>query len=202
MSAPVLWVRGHEERHDAIGTKTFGFWLYMMSDALIFAGLFAAYGVLDHRVNAAGGPFGRALMHPVTAFWETVLLFASVLASGFAMAGAKGRSRMLVLLALALAGGLGVVFLCLEARDFLDLARQGAGFDRSAYLAMFWLLVAVHGVHILFGLIWMGVVMVQVAFMGFTQPVVTRLLTLRLFWQFQASVWVCVFVFVYLQGAM
>lgn len=197
---PVLWLPGGEE-HDPIANKTFGFWLYMMSDALIFAALFAAYGVLDHRFNAAGGATARQVAHPVDAFWQTLAVFASVFAYSLAMVKLKAGSRLGVLLGLGAAALLGLVFIGLEIADFASLIGQGITPERSGFLSMFFVLVAVHGLHMLFGLLWIAVMMAQVALKGFTTEVVTRLLTLRLFWTFQASIWVCVFVFVYLRGA-
>lgn len=201
-SQPTLWVTGPEPEHDIVSTKTYGFWLYMMSDALIFAGLFAAYGVLNHKFNAAGGPDARDVVHPVAAFWQTIVLFASVLATSVSVACMKTGSRSLVLLGLLVAGALGIGFLGLELHDFATLIAQGATPERSGYLSMFFLIIAAHGLHIAFGLLWLGVMIVQVAWFGFTTAVVTRLLTMQMFWQFQAAIWVCMFVFVYLQGTM
>lgn len=198
---PALWVRGMPPAHDDIGTTTYGFWLYMMSDALIFAGLFASYGVLDHVWNAAGGPTARDVVHPLLAFGETAVLFGAVLSTGIAMAGMKARSRSRAVLGLLIAAALGAAFVALELRELIGLIIAGATPERSGFLSMFFLLVATHGLHIVFGLLWMAVMIVQVMRFGFTTPVVTRLLNLQVFWQFQAAIWVCVFVFVYLQGA-
>ena len=197
-----LWVRGEPPAHDTIGTQTYGFWLYMMSDALIFAALFASYGVLDHVWNAAGGPTAHDIVHPVEAFWQTILLFGAVLSGSLAMAGMKRRSRKAAAGFLVVAALLGTAFVALELRDLITLVIAGDTPERSGYLSMFFLLVATHGLHIVFGLLWMGVMIVQVLAFGFTAPVVTRLLNMQMFWQFQAAIWVCVFVFVYLQGAM
>lgn len=199
---PVLWVRSEPPAHDNIGMQTYGFWLYMMSDALIFAALFASYGVLDHAWNAAGGPMPAQVVHPLGAFWQTVVLFAAVLSSSVALAGMKLRSRSVALFGLLVAATLGTAFIALELRDLVTLVLAGATPERSGFLSMFFLIVATHGLHIVFGLIWMAVMIVQVALFGFTEAVVTRLLNMQVFWQFQAAIWVCVFAFVYLQGAM
>ena len=113
----------------------------------------------------------------------------------------KAGSRSGVVLGLGVAALMGVVFVGLEIADFAGLIANGMTPERSGFLSMFFVLVATHGLHMLFGLLWMAVMMVQVALKGFTTEVVTRLLNLRLFWTFQASIWVCVFVFVYLRGA-
>ena len=196
----VLWQ--HEpEAHDDIATRTFGFWLYMMSDALIFAGLFASYGVLDHSFNTAGGPGPRQIVHPLEGFWQTLAVMTSVFAYSLASVAMKMRSRPGVILYITIALVLGLVFLGLELGDFARLIAEGAGPDRSGFLSIFFVLIATHGLHMAFGILWMLVMIVQVARAGFTSNIVARLLNLRMFWQFQASVWVCVYVFVYLRGA-
>ena len=196
----VLWQ--HEpEPHDDISARTFGFWLYMMSDALVFAALFAAYAVLDHPVNAAGGPGAHQVVDPLDGFWQTLAVLSSVFAYSLATVAMKLRSRPGVILYIVISLLLACVFLSLEMSDFLFLAAHGAGPDRSGFLAAFFVLVATHGLHMVFGILWMLVMIVQVRRFGFTANVVARLLNLRLFWQFQASVWVCVYTFVYLRGA-
>jgi cytochrome o ubiquinol oxidase subunit 3 len=196
----VLW-QLEPEHHDDIASRTLGFWLYMMSDALIFAALFAAYGVLDHWYNQAGGPGARQIVHPVDGFWQTLAVMTSVFAYSLATVAMKLRSRPGVILYMAIALVLGLVFLGLELGDFARLIALGDGPDRSGFLSIFFVLIATHGLHMLFGILWRLVMIVQVAQSGFTSHIVARLLNLRMFWQFQASVWVCVYVFVYLRGA-
>jgi cytochrome o ubiquinol oxidase subunit 3 len=196
----VLW-QLEAEAHDDIAARTLGFWLYMMSDALIFAALFAAYGVLDHSYNTAGGPGAHQIVHPIDGFWQTLAVMTSVFAYSLATVAMKMRSRPGVILYTAIALVLGLVFLGLELGDFSRLIAQGAGPDRSGFLSIFFVLIATHGLHMVFGILWMLVMIVQVARSGFTSNIVARLLNLRMFWQFQASVWVCVYVFVYLRGA-
>ena len=196
----VLWQLDHEA-HDDIAARTLGFWLYMMSDALIFAGLFAAYGVLDHSYNTDGGPGAHQIVHPVDGFWQTLAVMTSVFAYSLATVAMKMRSRPGVILYTSVALVLGLLFLGLELSDFGRLIAAGDGPDRSGFLSVFFVLIATHGLHMAFGILWMLVMMVQVARYGFTSNVVARLLNLRMFWQFQASVWVCVYVFVYLRGA-
>ena len=198
---PPLWHYGHEE-HDVIGAKTFGFWLYMLSDALLFAGLFAAYAVLDHTMNAAGGPTEAQVVHPIAATWQTFAVLSSVFAYSLASVALKRGNRAGVVAGMLVAMGLGVVFLALELADFASLFRAGATPDTSGFLSAFFVLIASHGLHMVFGLLWMLVMLVQVLRFGFSTAVVAQLLNLRLFWQFQASVWVCVYVFVYLKGTI
>jgi cytochrome o ubiquinol oxidase subunit 3 len=196
---PPLWHYGETE-HDPISTKTLGFWLYMLSDALLFAGLFAAYGVLDQPMNFAGGPTAMQIMHPVAAFWQTIAVLSSVLSYSLATVALKTGNRNGVLIGIVIAILFGGIFIALEFTDFAALFAIGATPDRSGFLSAFYILVATHGLHMIFGILWMLVLIPQILRTGFNTAVVTRLLNLRLFWQFQASVWVCVYVFVYLRG--
>jgi len=198
---PPLWHYGETE-HDPISTKTLGFWLYMLSDALIFAGLFAAYAVLDQNMNMADGPTAAQVVHPVAAFWQTLAVLSSVLAYSLATVALKTGNRARVLLGIVVAIVFGGLFIALEIGDFVSLFAMGATPDRSGFLSAFFVLVASHGLHMMFGILWMLVLIPQIIRSGFNTAVVTRLLNLRLFWQFQASVWVCVYVFVYLKGTM
>lgn len=198
---PVLWHLG-ETDHDEIATKTLGFWLYMISDALLFAALFAAYAVLDQQMNLAGAPGPAQVVHPAATFVQTLMVLSSVLAYSLATVALKHGNRAGVLLGILVAVLLGLAFLGLEIHDFLSLIAQNAIPQRSGYLSIFWMLVATHGLHMAFGIFWMLIMLIQVPLFGFTTNVVARLLNLRLFWQFQASIWVCVYVFVYLRGAI
>jgi cytochrome o ubiquinol oxidase subunit 3 len=198
---PTLWHHGYAP-HDAIATKTFGFWLYMLSDALIFAGIFAAYGVLDHAMNAAGGPTEAQVVHPIAAFIQTIVVLTSVFAYSLATVALKAGNKTWLTIGIIIAALLGALFVALELRDFGDLYVHGATAQTSGFLAAFFLIIATHGLHMLFGILWLLVMLVQVRTIGLTAPVVAQLLNLRLFWQFQAAVWVCVYVFVYLKGAI
>ncbi len=198
---PPLWHYG-DEAHDMIATKTFGFWLYMLSDALLFAGIFAAYGVLDHSMNAAGGPTDAQIVHPVTAFLQTLAVVTSVFCYSLATVALKHGYRQLVVLGILAAMLLGAVFLVLEIADFADLYGRGATPQVSGFLSAYFVLIATHGLHMAFGLLWLFVMLIQVMRLGLIPPVVAQLLNLRLFWQFQSAIWVCVYVFVYLKGAI
>jgi cytochrome o ubiquinol oxidase subunit 3 len=198
---PKLWQFG-QEANDMISTKTLGFWLYMLSDALIFAGLFAAYGVLDHPMNTAGGPTEAQIVHPIAAFWQTLAVLTSVFAYSIATVAVKHGYRQMVVLCILAAILLGCVFLALELLDFADLYAHGATPQVSGFLSAYFVLIATHGLHMAFGILWLVVMAVQVIRLGLTAPVVAQLLNLRLFWQFQAAIWVCVYVFVYLKGAI
>jgi len=195
-----LWESGHH--HDAMATRTLGFWLYMLSDAMIFAGLFAAYGVLGHHYNAAGGPTAKDIVRPLYAYGETLAVFTSVLAYGGTMVALKHGNRAGVLSGLGVALLLGAVFIGMEVNEFARLMSHGIVPQRSGYLSAFFALVITHGIHMVFGLLWMLTMLFQVGFHGFTDKVVYRLLNLKIFWQFQALIWVFVFTFVYMRGAL
>jgi len=195
-----LWAEHHH--HDAMSTRTLGFWLYMLSDAMIFAGLFASYAVLSHHYNAAGGPTIRDIVHPFYAYAETLMILTSVLAYGWVMVALKAGNRNGVLIGLALAFALGAVFVGLEAHEFSGLLHQGIDAERSGYLSAFYALVMTHGIHMVFGLLWIATMFAQVASQGFTDKTVYRLLNLKMFWHFQAVIWVLVFTFVYMRGVL
>jgi cytochrome o ubiquinol oxidase subunit 3 len=195
----VLWDNKHRG-HDMISTRTLGFWLYMLSDAMIFAALFTAYGVLGH--NYADGPTAKDIIHPGYAFLETLLVFSSVLAFGLAMSALKQGNRYKVVNWILIAFVIGAAFIGAEIREFASLAGQGIIPERSGFLSAYYATVLTHGLHMFVGLLWMLVMLVQVVREGFTDNVVYRLLNLKLFWHFQAVIWVCVFTFVYLQGSL
>ncbi len=190
-----LWDDSHHE-HDTISTRTFGFWLYMLSDAMILAAMFTAFAVLSH--NYAGGPTAADIMHPRFAFQETLLIFSSVLAVGLSMSALKHGNRAGLIGGIAVAFAIGVVFLGMEFREFSGLITHGITPERSAFLSAYFAMVMAHSLHLIFGLLWMGVMVVQILRQGFTDKVIYRLLNLKIFWQFQAVIWVCVFTFIYL----
>ncbi|MHB8255005.1 MAG: cytochrome c oxidase subunit 3 [Acidiferrobacter sp.] len=197
----VLWCpTGYS--HDGIATKTLGFWLYMLGDAMMFTSLFAAYVVLGHTFNAAGGATAADVAHPLYAYGETALIFSSVLAYGFAMMALKRGSRGGVIAGILVALLGGVVFLAADGHEIAMLFAQGATPERSGFLSAFFALVFYHALHVVVGILWMLVMLVQVAYTGFTDKVVYRLLNLRVFWHFQAVMWVFMFTFLYLRGAI
>lgn len=191
----VLW-DSSQDSQDLISTRTLGFWLYMLSDAMIFASLFTVYAVLGH--NYAGGPTAAQVLDPSEALIETMLVFTSVLSFGLGMSVLRHGNRMAVLNWFAIAFVLGAVFLGLEIGEFAHLANRGIVPQRSAFLSAYYTIVLTHGLHMLVGLLWMAVMAVQIVRDGFTDKVVYRLLNLRIFWHFQAVIWVCVFIFIYL----
>ncbi|WP_308389829.1 cytochrome c oxidase subunit 3 [Acidithiobacillus sp. AMEEHan] len=196
-----LWAR-HYPGHDFIGTRTFGFWLYMLTDAMVYAALFASLVVLSHASNMIGGPTPKNFINPIYAYGETIALFASVLTYGLAMVNLKKGSRSGVTGWILLSAILGVVYLGLSITDNTHLFQQGITPQTNGFLSAFFAIVIYHALHIVVGVAWMLVMLIQIATEGFSQNVVYRLINLRLFWHFQAVIWVFVFVFVYLQGLL
>jgi cytochrome o ubiquinol oxidase subunit 3 len=180
--------------------KEFGFWLYLMSDAVIFALLFATYLVMVG--NTAGGPGGKELFSLGRASGETLALLLSSTTFGFAAVALSSADRGKVLLWLVVTFLLGGTFIFLEIGEFRGMIAQGAGPDRSGFLSGFFTLVGTHGLHVSVGLLWILVMIGQVLFKGLTAPVASRLMRLGLFWHFLDIIWVVIFSVVYLPGLL
>ena len=180
-------------------TKTLGFWIYLMTDCLLFAAVFAAYAVLSQET--AGGPSGKDLFDLPFVLKETGCLLASSFTYGLATIGVHTGRRGGVLAWLGVTAVLGLAFLGMEFSEFHHLVSIGAGPDRSAFLSSFFTLVGTHGLHVTLGVVWLLVVMAQVAKAGLNRTMRTRLMCLGLFWHFLDVVWIGVFSFVYLMGA-
>jgi cytochrome o ubiquinol oxidase subunit 3 len=175
----------------------FGFWLYLMTDCIIFATLFAVFAVMAHQF--AGGPTGKNLFDLPGVARETGALLLSSITYGFAMLDANRQRRGGVFGWLAVTFVLGAAFLGMEMREFSRLIAEGAGPGRSAFLSAFFALVGTHGLHVAFGLLWMVVLAVQMLDRStLTVRDIRRLVCLSLFWHFLDIVWICVFSFVYL----
>jgi cytochrome o ubiquinol oxidase subunit 3 len=189
-----------EHDHPEGGSTMLGFWLYLMSDCLIFAMLFAAYGVLGGNYAAGPGPHDLFEL-PLVAVNTSMLLFSSI-TYGFAMlAVQKGKVRQTQLW-LVITALFGLTFLGIELSEFHHLIAEGAGPQRSAFLSAFFTLVGTHGLHVTFGLVWLTVLLVQLAKHGLTAANTRRLMCLSLFWHFLDVVWIGVFTFVYLMGKL
>ncbi|NGZ87188.1 cytochrome o ubiquinol oxidase subunit III [Duganella aceris] len=190
------YVRDH---HPENGTLL-GFWLYLMSDCLLFAGLFAAYAVLGR--SYAGGPSGAELFDLPTIALNTAFLLLSSITYGFAMIASQRKNVKATIIWLGITGLFGLAFLTLEIQEFLHLIHEGAGPQRSAFLTSFFALVGTHGLHVTFGSIWLVTLMFQVGKHGLTVENKRRLMCLSMFWHFLDVIWIGVFTFVYLMGVL
>jgi cytochrome o ubiquinol oxidase subunit III len=178
----------------------YGFWIFLLSDIVMFAALFAGYAVLNHAT--AGGPSGMQLFNQRSVAIETGCLLASSYTCGL-MSLAIDRSHYgRTYLAAIVTFLLGAVFLTLELKEFAGMIAIGAGPQRSAFLSAFFTLVGCHGLHVTAGLIWLAVMMAQVAIKGFRSTVERRLLCFSLFWHALDIVWVWLFTVVYLMGGL
>ena len=188
------------EHPDTVAIQTFGFWIYLMSDLIIFATLFATFAVLGR--NYAGGPTGKELFDLPYVLGETLFLLFSSVTYGLVMLAVHDGKKKWVLIGLAVTFLLGFGFVSMEINEFHGLIAAGHGPDRSAFLSSFFTLVGTHGTHVTFGLIWMAVMIGQVAVKGLTSPVQSRLMRLSMFWHFLDIIWIGIFSIVYLMGVM
>jgi cytochrome o ubiquinol oxidase subunit 3 len=188
------------EEHHPEGSTMLGFWLYLMSDCLIFAILFATHAVLGR--NYAAGPSPSDLFDlRLVAINTSMLLFSSI-TYGFAMLQMERQRKAETLFWLAVTGLFGAAFLGLELYEFAHLIQEGAGPGRSAFLSSFFTLVGTHGLHVTFGIIWLVTLMVQVSMHGLIPANRRRLMCLSMFWHFLDVVWIGVFSVVYLLGVL
>ena len=171
-----------------------------MSDLVLFATIFATFAVVGH--NYAGGPTGRDLFHLPYLFGETMFLLFSSTTYGMAVVAMHSGKKGQVLKWLTITFLLGLGFISMEIHEFYHLILDGNGPHRSGFLSAFFTLVGTHGAHVSFGLIWMAVMIGQVAAKGLTTPVRSRLLRLSMFWHFLDIVWIGVFTMVYLMGVI
>ena len=202
--------RGHDHAHAAGLTEdaphgpskrvvvAYGFWIFLISDIILFAALFAAYAVLTDRT--AGGPAGRDLFELRTVAVETACLLTSTLFCGFAGIGANLRRPLLFQVSMAITFVLGATFVALELHEFTTLVEAGAGPQRSAFLSAFFALIGCHGLHVTAGLLWLLTMMAQVQAKGFRADIQRRILCFSLFWHTLDIIWVALFSLVYLVG--
>lgn len=186
-----------EEHHPENGTYL-GFWVYLMSDSLIFAVLFATHAVLSQSF-AGGEPPSALFSLPLVAVNTTILLISS-LTFGYAMLAAEEGKVKSAIRFLMLTGVLGASFVAIELYEFAELIAEGAGRTRSGFLSSFFALVGTHGLHVTFGIIWIVVLIIQIGQRGLQEDNMRRLSCLSLFWHFLDIIWIGVFTFVYLLG--
>jgi cytochrome o ubiquinol oxidase subunit 3 len=188
------------EDHHPENSTGLGFWLYLMSDCLIFAILFATYAVLGR--SYAAGPSPADLFDLSLVAINTSMLLLSSITYGFAMLQMERNAKTETLFWLGITGVFGAVFIALELYEFIHLIHEGAGPGRSAFLSSFFVLVGTHGLHVTFGIIWLITLMVQVSMKGLIPENRRRLMCLSMFWHFLDVVWIGVFSIVYLIGVL
>ena len=176
----------------------YGFWIFLLSDFVLFSALFASFAVLVHATD--GGPGPHELFDLKSVGVETAALLASSFTSGLASVSAGARRMIPFQIAMLATAGLGALFLALEVREFAGLIAQGAGPQRSAFLSAFFTLVGCHGLHIALGLLWLTTMMAQVWAKGFRPDIQRRFLCFALFWHALDIIWVGLFTVVYLYG--
>jgi cytochrome o ubiquinol oxidase subunit 3 len=177
-----------------------GFWVYLMTDCVLFASLFAVYAVLHH--NTFGGPSAKELFNLHTALIETLILLTSSFSCGLGIVAAQRRNKKLTIMAFCLTMVLGLAFLGLELNEFHHLAVIGDSWRRSGFLSSYFTLVGTHGLHITVGLLWMVVMMLRIQRGGLTRSNIRKLTMLSLFWHFLDVIWIFIFTVVYLMGAI
>lgn len=199
-ASTVLDHHDHDHHHDSDSTDVFGFWIYIMTDCILFATLFAAFAVLQSAT--ASGPTLKQLISLPYVLAETMFLLASSFTYGLAMLGVYKNSRSRALFWLMITFIFGLSFIVMEVREFVHLYADGNSWHVSAALSAFFTLVGTHGTHVSIGLIWMAFMMIQILKYGTSSAINRRLTYLGLFWHFLDIVWIFVFTIVYLMGVI
>jgi cytochrome o ubiquinol oxidase subunit 3 len=177
-------------------TKIFGFWVYLMTDFVLFASLFAVYAVL--RSNTFGGPSGHELFNGPFVLTETIILLTSSFTAGLSLISARDGKKNGVLLWLIVSAVLGASFVCLEFSEFAKLIAAGTGPDLSGFLSSYFVLVGTHGLHIIVGLLWVLALIFAIVRTGLTRANMRKLMLWSMFWHFLDIVWIFIFTIVYL----
>lgn len=180
--------------------KIFGFWIYLMSDCIVFATLFVTYVVMSH--NVANGPSGKEIFNLPFVFIETMILLVSSATYGMTTVYMEKNNKILLNVWMIITFLLGTLFICMELNEFHHLIIQHHGPNRSGFLSAFFTLVGTHGIHVIAGLIWMIVLIIQIHYRGLTVTNRIRIICLSLFWHFLDVIWIIVFSIVYLMGVM
>lgn len=186
------------KQHEADSTATFGFWVYLMTDCVLFATLFATFAVL--RNSTFGGPSGSDLFSLPFVLVETLALLTSSFTCGLGLLAARRGDKRQVLILFGITFLLGLFFLTMEVSEFHHLVQEGNSWRRSGFLSAFFTLVATHGLHITAGLLWMVVLMARTLKQGFGRTMVRQFTMLSLFWHFLDIIWIFIFTIVYLMG--
>lgn len=189
-----------DEQSETDSKKLFGFWVYLMTDLILFSTLFATYAVLHN--NTAGGPSGSELFKLPYILVETLLLLTSSFTCGLALLSARSKDKNATISWFAITFLLGLSFLVMELLEFNHLYVEGSSWATSGFLSSYFTLVGTHGLHITFGLIWMAVILYMLVKQGFAKASLRKIMLLSMFWHFLDIVWIFIFTIVYLLGAV
>lgn len=192
--------RTPDPHQDVFSKNVIGFWLYLMTDCLLFGTLFCTYAVLKN--STFGGPTSNELYHLGTAFTETMILLFSSVACGLAVLSSLKNHKGRVLFWLAITFLLGASFVGIEIHEFHQLVVEGNSWEKSAFLSSFFALVGTHGTHVSFGLLWIAVMIGQVMMQGINSDTFRRLVIFSMFWHFLDLIWIFIFTIVYLLGVL
>lgn len=184
----------------AFSKTVFGFWVYLMTDCIVFALLFATYALLHDNTN--GGPPASQLFSLSFALTETLILLTSSFTCGLAMLAAHSNAKNSVIAWFLVTAVLGASFLGMELTEFTHFVQEGNSWQLSAFLSSFFTLVGTHGLHITFGLLWIAVMIIQLLYRGLTLSSLRRITCLSMFWHFLDVIWIFIFTFVYLMGVI
>jgi cytochrome o ubiquinol oxidase subunit 3 len=188
------------EATEADNRSLYGFWLYLMTDCVLFATLFATYAVL--RNNTAGGPSSNELFSLPYVLAETLILLTSSFTAGLAMIAVHRHRKRQVLGWMAVTFALGVAFLIMELTEFRHMVTEGNGWRRSGFLSAYFTLVGTHGLHITIGLLWMAVLGWRLRTQALGRAAIRRITMFSLFWHFLDVIWIFIFSIVYMIGAL
>lgn len=186
------------EQKSLLNRTSIGFWLYLMTDCILFASLFATFAVL--RTATAGGPAGHEIFEMPLVMAETIILLTSSFTCGLALIALKSRKIRQMIIALAATFVLGVGFLVIEISEFAKFISEGYGPQQSAFLSAFFTLVGTHGLHIFVGLIWLVTLVFVLMRRGLTDKWIRQMTLFALFWHFLDLVWIFIFTVVYMMG--
>lgn len=197
-SHPTFHEAETDPHHDIYSKTVFGFWVYLMTDFMVFTTLFATYDVLHNKTF--GGPSAKDLFNIHYTLVQTLIFLLSSFLIGLGGAAAHRKQRVTTLLLFGLTFFLGIIFMGMELNEFSRFIQQGYDWKKSAFLSIYFTIVGTFGLHLLFALLWIVVLLIPVIIHGVTQASVRRLTCLRMFWQFLGVVWIFIYTIIYLLG--